>query len=112
MEAKPVEAMTNTAQLSMETYLASTKAAPVVLVDFGAQWCPPCKTMEPVLQKLQAQPSLKFSLVKVDGGMDINVMQQMKVEALPVFIIYKKGVEVWRNQGVVDFAELKKQLSN
>ena len=112
MEAKPVEAMTNTAQLSMETYMASTKSAPVVLVDFGAQWCPPCKTMEPVLQKLQAQPSLKFSLVKVDGGMDINVMQQMKVEALPVFIIYKKGIEVWRNQGVVDFAELKKQLSN
>jgi hypothetical protein len=44
--------------------------------------------------------------------MDINVMQQMKVEALPVFIIYKKGVEVWRKQGVVDLAELKKQLSN
>jgi thioredoxin-like negative regulator of GroEL len=82
-----------------------------VLVDFGAEWCPPCKKMEPVLNALLADASLKFSFVKVDGGNDLEVMKSQKVEALPVFVIYKNGKEVWRKQGVVDQAELKSLLA-
>lgn len=111
LEGKPVEAVGNAKQLSIEEYTASVQKAPVVLVDFGAEWCPPCKKMEPVLNALQSDASLKYSLVKVDGGMDIDVMKALQVDALPVFIIYKNGKEVWRKQGVVELSELKKQLS-
>jgi thioredoxin-like negative regulator of GroEL len=52
----------------------------------------------------------KFKLVKVDGGIDINVMKAQKVETLPVFIIYKNGKETWRKQGVVELSELKANL--
>lgn len=38
------------------------------------------------------------------------MLKQMKVEALPVFIVYKNGKEVWRKQGVATFDELKKKL--
>jgi len=58
--------------------------------------------MEPILKEIQADKSLQFSLVKVDGGNDIDVMKANQVSSLPVFIIYKNGKEVWRKQGVVE----------
>ena len=112
LEGKPVESAGNIPQLSINDYTASTKKSAIVLVDFGAEWCPPCKKMEPILKDLIADNSLKFELVKVDGGNDIDVMKANQVSALPVFIIYKNGKEVWRKQGVIALAELKKQLSN
>jgi len=110
MEGKPVEAPANAKQLAIQQYNAGVKAESVVLVDVGAEWCPPCKKMEPVLAQLQKELSGSYSLVKVDGGNDIDVMKELKVTDLPVFIIYKNGKETWRQQGVVELSELKKQL--
>ncbi|MDB5211293.1 MAG: hypothetical protein JWQ30_2120 [Sediminibacterium sp.] len=112
MEGKTVEAVEMKAQLTVAQYKEFSKSADLVLVDFGAEWCPPCKKMEPVLQQLQSDLADKFKLVKVDGGMDIDVMKSQKVDALPVFIIYKNGKEIWRKQGVAELSELKAKLSN
>jgi len=112
LEGKSVETDNSKAQLTVAEYDQLTKSADVVLVDFGADWCPPCKKMEPVLKQLQNDLPNAFTLAKVDGGLDIDVMKAQNVEALPVFIVYKKGKEVWRKQGVVDLDELKKQLGN
>ncbi len=112
LEGKSVETDNSKAQLTVGEYDQLAKSADRVLVDFGADWCPPCKKMEPVLKQLQNDLPNTFSLVKVDGGLDIDVMKAQKVDALPVFIIYKKGKEVWRKQGVVALDELKKQLGN
>lgn len=111
LEGKPLEAADVKAQLSVDKYKAYTNSADVVLIDFGAEWCPPCKKMEPVLAQLQKDMPNQFSLIKVDGGIDTDVMKTMNVEALPVFIIYKKGKEVWRKQGVVELAELKEKIN-
>lgn len=110
MEGRSVEAPAPKAQLTVDQYKQLSVSGDVVLVDFGAEWCPPCKKMEPILTQLQNELSGKYTLVKVDGGMDIDVMKAQKVDALPVFVIYKKGKEVWRKQGVVELDELKKQI--
>lgn len=99
-------------QLTLEQYAAQVKTGNHVLVEFGAEWCPPCKAMEPVIARLLKEMPGKFKLVKVDGGNDVTVMKQQKVEALPVFIQYKNGREVWRKQGVVAYDELKSLLSD
>ncbi len=111
MENRSLEAPANQPQMTLKQYKDITASADVVLVDFGAEWCPPCKKMEPVLQQLNKELSGKFNLVKVDGGIDIDVMKSQKVETLPVFVIYKKGKEVWRKQGVIELEELKTELS-
>ncbi|MES2330474.1 MAG: thioredoxin domain-containing protein [Bacteroidota bacterium] len=112
MEGKAVEAVGTKGQLTVAQYKELSKSADLVLVDFGAEWCPPCKKMEPVLEQLQSDLSDKFKLVKVDGGIDIDVMKSQKVDALPVFIIYKNGKEIWRKQGVAELSELKAKLNN
>jgi rhodanese-related sulfurtransferase len=108
-KSKPVEAASNEPQLTIAEYQQKINADSLVLVDFGAEWCPPCKKMEPIITSLlKEMPNVK--LVKVDGGIHLNVMQQLNVEALPVFIVYKNGKLVWRKQGIVSAEELKMQL--
>ena len=99
-----------THQMSAEEYAKLIRSSGVVLVDFGAEWCPPCKKMEPVLASLQKELAGKYTLVKVDGGRDTEMMKANGVSALPVFIVYKNGKETYRVQGVVEKEILKAQL--
>ena len=108
---KPTEGMPAVKQMTMDEYTELLTSKGKVLVDFGAAWCPPCKKMEPVLEQLQQDLKGKFLLAKVDGGIHTNIMKQLKVDAIPTFIIYENGKELWRNQGITDINELKKQLT-
>jgi rhodanese-related sulfurtransferase len=111
-ESKPLEGVGNLKpQMTTEEYNTAVNSHKIVLVDFGAEWCPPCKKMEPVLESLVKEKTDQFKLVKVDGGNDLNLMKWQKVEALPVFIVYKDGKEIWRKQGIVSKEELVAQLS-
>jgi rhodanese-related sulfurtransferase len=68
-----------TRQMTAEEYAKLIRSASVVLVDFGADWCPPCKKMEPVLAALQKEMPNKYKLVKVDGGRDTDMMKANEV---------------------------------
>jgi thioredoxin len=107
---KPLQGEANENQMSMETFNAATKSHSIVLVDFGAAWCPPCRMMEPVLKSLEQHHAGKFKLVKVDGGKDQEILKAYNVTALPVFIIFKDGKEVWRKDGVVEEKEIAAQF--
>ena len=105
MEGKPLESKASREELSKAAFNASTQTG-TILVDIGAEWCPPCVKMEPVLQQLQKEKGTQFNLVKVDGGIDIEVMKLLRSEGLPTFIVFKNGKETWRKQGIVDYATL------
>lgn len=96
-------------QMLLKDFLTKVSTG-TILVDLGAEWCPPCKKMEPVLQELQKEIGANFSLLKVDGGIDIEVMKYLRVEGLPTFIVYKNGLETWRRQGVLPSKLLKEAL--
>lgn len=103
---KIVEGTSSEKQMSIGELDTSINAARLVLVDFGAEWCPPCKKMEPVLANLQQKYPGKFSLVKVDGGRDEAILQKYQVTVLPVFILFKDGKQVWRKEGIAEEQEI------
>jgi thioredoxin len=107
---KPLEGAGNEKQMTMEELNATIKGSETILVDFGASWCPPCKQMEPVLKSLTENNKGKFTLIKVDGGRDQDIVQAYQVTALPVFIIFKAGKQVWRKDGVATEKEIADQL--
>ncbi|MBG9376577.1 thioredoxin [Panacibacter sp. DH6] len=110
IENKPVEGTSAQPQITEQDYAAQVNAAPVVLIDFGAAWCPPCRKMDPVISELETELKDKFRLVKIDGGIHTNMMKLQGVEALPTFIVYRNGKETWRKQGVIEKSELVAQL--
>lgn len=103
---KPLEGVAEEKQMTIEAYWAKIPTDKTVLIDFGAQWCPPCVKMEPILDELQQAKDLNFLLVKIDGGVHTDVMNTLNIEPIPFFIIYKNGKETWRKQGMVTKEEL------
>jgi rhodanese-related sulfurtransferase len=111
VEGKPFEATAATAEMSVDAFQAKVNETSIALVDIGAEWCPPCKKMEPILAQLQKDLGNKYVLIKVDGGNDITVMKYLQFQALPTFIVFKNGKETWRKQGIVGLDELKKAIN-
>lgn len=107
---KPLEGASTEKQMTSDEFNKAITAGKIVLVDFGATWCPPCRQMEPVLKSLEENNKGKFSLVKVDGGRDQDILQAYKVTALPVFIVFKDGKEVWRRDGIATEKEIADQF--
>ena len=101
---------TNVKQTSMAAYQGQIRSTNIVLVDFGAEWCPPCKKMEPVLNQFMKENAKKLTLVNMDGGIETELMKSLKVDALPTFILYKNGKEVKRKQGIVSKEEFTSWL--
>lgn len=107
---KPVAGASQDPVMTAEQYFASLPDDKTVLVDVGADWCPPCVSMAPVLNSLEKDPSLSFVLFKIDAGVQTEILRALKIEPLPVFLVYKNGREVWRHQGVISREELARQL--
>jgi rhodanese-related sulfurtransferase len=103
---KPLEGNSNEKQMTIDELNATITGSKTVLLDFGASWCPPCKQMEPVLKSLTENNKGKFVLLKVDGGRDQDILKEYKVTALPVFIIFKDGKQVWRKDGIATEKEM------
>jgi thioredoxin len=100
-ENKPVEANGAVQQMKVAEYDQLVQSAPMVLVDFSAGWCLPCKRMEPVVNQIEKEYT-KVKLVRIDAGVQDDIVKTYNVEGLPVFVLYKNGKEVWRQVGVID----------
>lgn len=102
---KPVEGMADVKQMTLNDYQQQIAGKEYVLVDFGAEWCPPCRKMEPIVNEFLARHK-EISFFKIDGGIHTDIMKQLNAEGLPTFILLKNGQEVWRHKGVLTPEEL------
>lgn len=62
-----------------------------VLVDFWAQWCPPCHMLSPVLEEIAAELSDKLIVAKVNADENQVIAQRYRVLALPTLIVFRNG---------------------
>jgi thioredoxin 1 len=74
------------------------KSAKPVLVDFWAEWCGPCKMMEPALEQLSEEMDITIAKLNVDEN--TAYAQQFNVESIPTMILFKDGQQVERIVGV------------
>lgn len=107
---KQLEKTINVTQISLTEYQNSLPKDKTVLVNIGAQWCPPCKKMAPIIDSLSANSKDRFLLIKIDGGQQTEICKLLNIEVFPTFIIYKKGKEIWRKHGVLEAREISKNL--
>ncbi len=80
-----------------------------LVVDFYADWCGPCKIMEPVFKKAGKElKNAKFGKVNVDNNYELA--GRFQVVSIPTTIFFKKGEQVDRFSGAISFDELKKKI--
>ncbi len=63
---KPVEGAVKVNQVTMQEYNTQVTSSKSVLVDFSAEWCPPCKKMERVITQLKNEAANKYKVVNID----------------------------------------------
>ena len=81
-----------------------------VLVDFYADWCEPCKKMTPYLIRMQNDLKGKITISRLNADENKTLFSEMKLDELPVLILYENGQIKWQHKGFISEDDLKKQL--
>jgi thioredoxin 1 len=87
-----------------------SKSQEPILVDFYADWCSPCQTMNPVLEEVLSDLGGKIKLLKINVDKQPQLSQQFGVRSIPHYILFKKGKILWRKGGVITKRDLEKAL--
>jgi thioredoxin 1 len=69
-------------------------ASEPVLVDFWAEWCQPCKAMDPILDDLSRELAGKVKIVKLNVEENVGITTRYNVRAMPTMIVFKDGEPV------------------
>jgi thioredoxin len=99
-----------TGGMTVEDYQKLVASDKKVLINFTAVWCAPCQKMKPYILKMQDELKDQVKIVRVDADENKSLTEAMKIEGLPMIIIYENGKEVWRNLGYISEEDLKKHL--
>lgn len=82
----------------------------VVLVDFWAEWCGPCKMLVPILEELSGETSAKICKVNVDE--EAELASEFGIRSIPTMIIFKNGEKIDQIVGLRQKAELLEKLNS
>ena len=86
------------------------KTDKIVLIDFYADWCAPCKKMTPFLIKMQKEMADKVTVVRLNADENKTLISQLKIDELPTLFIYKNNQIIWKHSGFISEEDLTKQL--
>ncbi|SDH69460.1 thioredoxin [Chryseobacterium taeanense] len=102
--------VSTSAGMSLAQYNEILKSETPVLVDFYAEWCAPCKKMEPYLKKMSSEMPDKVKIIRINADENTELCKELNVSALPVLKLYKKEKLVWNNLGFVTEDEVRKRI--
>lgn len=94
-------AQENIKKLTQETFNAGIESG-VVLVDFYADWCGPCRMLAPVLNQVAQEVQDKASIAKIDIDQALQVTEKLQITSVPTLILFKDGKEFKRIVGLRD----------
>jgi thioredoxin 1 len=79
----------------------------VVLVDFNAVWCAPCRMLAPIVEQIAEHYKERIIVAKIDIDSEQKIAAQFQVTSVPTVILFKDGKEADRLVGLRDFDVLK-----
>ncbi len=82
----------------------------VMMVDFWAEWCAPCRAIAPTLEELARESGGKVSLAKVNVDEHPSLAARYGVRSIPTILFMRDGTVVDQVIGAVPKAQLKKKL--
>lgn len=107
---KDENAATVPAGMSEESFQKLIASDQPVLIDFYAPWCTPCKQMMPTIEKLTKEYAGKVTIKTINYDENKALAQSLKVDEIPVFLLYKNGKLLWRGMGLMPEKEFREVI--
>lgn len=86
------------------------KSDKLVLIDFYADWCAPCKKMKPYLDEISTDMKDKVVVKRINADDNQVLTKELKVDALPVLMLYKNKKLIWSNKGYISKDDVMSHL--
>ncbi len=89
-----------TIALTEETFSTTVGENSIVLIDFWASWCGPCRTFAPVFESVsEANPDIVFA--KVDTEAEFGLVEAFKISSIPTLTVVREGVVLYSESGAL-----------
>ena len=82
----------------------------IVLIDYYANWCAPCKIMEPYLDEISNEYSGNLNLVRINYDDNLPLIRSLEVYGLPVLQLYKDKKLLWSHVGFIEKSSVEKEI--
>jgi thioredoxin 1 len=82
----------------------------LVMVDFWAPWCPPCRVISPMLEELAGEYAGRVTIAKLNTDNGMERATQLGVQGMPTLIFFRQGQEVGRIIGAGSKASYQQKL--
>jgi rhodanese-related sulfurtransferase len=105
--SKPSEKIVGMCSQEYEDLL---KSKPKIMINFYADWCEPCIKMKPYITKMQTELKDQIAIVRLNADQNKTLISDLKLDGLPVILIYENAELKWKHVGFLSEEELKKQL--
>ena len=96
--------------LSLAAYNKLYKENKYVLIDFYAEWCKPCKEMEPFLDEISSEMKDSLKLFRINVEEHTLITKELNITDIPVLMLYKEKELIWKNIGFIEKENIKKQI--
>ncbi|KJV56349.1 thioredoxin [Orientia chuto str. Dubai] len=84
----------------------------LILVDFYADWCGPCRQLSPILVEISEELSDKIKIVKINIEKNVQVATDFKIQSIPTLILFSNGDAVSREVGGKSKQDIIDWISN
>lgn len=99
-------------EASFETEVLAASHHTPVLVDFWADWCPPCRVLTPVLERVVRESAGAWRLAKIEADENMRLAGRYQLRGFPTVILFVDGAEVGRFSGARSDAFVRDFVDN
>ncbi len=82
----------------------------IIVIDFYADWCTPCKKMKPYLEEITKKMADKVNVIRINADDNQDLCKELKIDALPFLQVYRNKQLTWNNAGFLEKEEVLKHL--
>jgi thioredoxin len=101
----------NSAGMTRQQFDDLLETDQLVLIDFYAHWCAPCKKMEPYLDELKTEKKGVVTIVRIDIDQNRTLAEELHIEVLPTLLLYKNKKLIWSGTGYISKENLVKHFN-